>query len=178
TVDIEAFKTEVDQKGFDLNKEGFWYCRKIGSKNMCYEKSIPLMVASLFGSTRVVKYIVDTNMGDVNTQTGHENVTALHCVVVGSSELTLEVVKLLIDGGADVNSLDEMIKQKVLVANSKELLGSEKKEYPIDISLPDIHNGVFVTGEFRMYSFEVKTCSRGYSRDWTQCPFVHPGENA
>ncbi|CAI8600086.1 unnamed protein product [Vicia faba] len=29
-----------------------------------------------------------------------------------------------------------------------------------------------------MYSFKVKTCSRGYSHDWTHCPFVHPCENA
>ncbi|KAL5052860.1 hypothetical protein RYX36_033542 [Vicia faba] len=145
---------------------------------MCYEKRTTLMVASLFGSIRVVKYIIDTNMVDVNTQTGRENVTALHCVIAGGSESTLEFVKLLIDVGADVNSLDEMIKQKLSVANSKELLGSEKKEYPIDISLPDINNGVFGTDEFRFYSFKVKTCSRGYSHDWTHCPFVHPGENA
>ncbi|KAL5073887.1 hypothetical protein RYX36_012871 [Vicia faba] len=178
TNDIEAFKTEVEQKGYDLNEAGFWYCRKIVSKKMCYEKRTPLMVASLFGSTRVVKYIIDTNMVDVNTQTGRENVTALHCVVGGGSESTLEVVKLLIDDGADVNSLDEMIKHKISVSNSKELLGSEKKEYPIDISLRDINNGIFGTDEFRMYSFKVKTCSRGYSHDWTHCPFVHPCENA
>ncbi|KAL5055977.1 hypothetical protein RYX36_036659 [Vicia faba] len=99
-------------------------------------------------------------------------------LLAGGSESTLEVVKLLNDAGADVNSLDEMIKQKLSMANSKELLGSEKKEYPIDISLPDINNGVFGTNEFRMYSFKVKTYSRGYSHDWTHCPFVHPGENA
>ncbi|CAI0443720.1 unnamed protein product [Linum tenue] len=29
-----------------------------------------------------------------------------------------------------------------------------------------------------MYSFKVKPCSRAYSHDWTECPFVHPGENA
>ncbi|CAI8597350.1 unnamed protein product [Vicia faba] len=178
TDDIKAFKTEVEQKGYDLNEAWFWYCRKIGSKKMCYEKRTPLMVASLFGSTRVVKYIIDTNTVDVNTPIGSENVTALHCAIAGGAEKTLEVVKLLIDAGADVNSLDEMIKQKLSVANSKELLGSEKKEYPIDISLPDINNGVFGTDEFRMYSFKVKTCSRGYSHDWTHCPFVHPGENA
>ncbi|CAL5203052.1 unnamed protein product [Lathyrus oleraceus] len=178
TDDIEAFKTEVEQKGCDVNEAGFWYSRKIGSKNMCYEKRTPFMVASLFGSTRVVKYIIQTNMVDVNTPTGCENVTALHCAVAGASESTLEIVKLLIDAGADVNSLDETIKQKFSVANSKEVLGSEKKEYPIDISLPDINNGVFGTDEFRMYSFKVKTCSRGYSHDWTECPFVHPGENA
>ncbi|XP_058787605.1 zinc finger CCCH domain-containing protein 29-like [Vicia villosa] len=179
TDDIEAFKIEVEQKGCDVNEAGFWYCRKIGSKNMCYEKRTPLMVASLFGSTRVVKYIIQTNMVDVNKQTGSENVTALHCAIAGGSESTQEIVKLLIDAGADVDDcLDEIIKQKFPVLNSKELLGSEKKEYPIDISLPDINNGVFGTDEFRMYSFKVKTCSRGYSHDWTQCPFVHPGENA
>ncbi|CAK8566473.1 unnamed protein product [Lathyrus sativus] len=177
TDDIEAFKTEVEQKGCDVNEAGFWYCRKIRSKKMCYEKKTPLMVASLFGSTRVVKYIIETNMVDVNTPTGSENVTALHCAIAGGSESTLEIVKLLVDAGADVNSLDEIIKQKFSVVNSKELVG-EKKEYPMDISLPDINDGVFGTDEFRMYSFKVKTCSRGYSHDWTECPFVHPGENA
>jgi hypothetical protein len=29
-----------------------------------------------------------------------------------------------------------------------------------------------------MYSFKVKPCSRAYSHDWIECPFVHPGENA
>ncbi|MQL41652.1 hypothetical protein EI012_27490, partial [Escherichia coli] len=48
----------------------------------------------------------------------------------------------------------------------------------VDISLPDINNGIYGTDEFRMYSFKVKPCSRAYSHDWTECPFVHPGENA
>lgn len=56
--------------------------------------------------------------------------------------------------------------------------GTEKKEYPIDLSLPDIKNGIYSTDEFRMYTFKVKPCSRAYSHDWTECPFVHPGENA
>ncbi|KAH9605809.1 hypothetical protein KSS87_020403 [Heliosperma pusillum] len=55
---------------------------------------------------------------------------------------------------------------------------SEKKEYPFDPSLPDIKNSVYSTDEFRMYSFKVRPCSRAYSHDWTECPFVHPGENA
>ncbi|CAL1353298.1 unnamed protein product [Linum trigynum] len=54
----------------------------------------------------------------------------------------------------------------------------EKKEYPIDPSLPDIKNSVYSTDDFRMYSFKVRPCSRAYSHDWTECPFVHPGENA
>ncbi|XP_073526090.1 uncharacterized protein [Phyllobates terribilis] len=55
---------------------------------------------------------------------------------------------------------------------------SEKKEYPIDPSIPDIKNGIYSTDEFRMYQFKVRPCSRAYSHDWTECPFVHPGENA
>ncbi|KAI8573188.1 hypothetical protein RHMOL_Rhmol01G0259300 [Rhododendron molle] len=54
----------------------------------------------------------------------------------------------------------------------------EKKEYPIDPSLPDIKNSVYSTDEFRMFSFKIRPCSRAYSHDWTECPFVHPGENA
>lgn len=54
----------------------------------------------------------------------------------------------------------------------------EKKEYPIDPSLPDIKNSMYATDEFRMFSFKVRPCSRAYSHDWTECPFVHPGENA
>uniref|UniRef100_A0A7N0V0B4 C3H1-type domain-containing protein n=1 Tax=Kalanchoe fedtschenkoi TaxID=63787 RepID=A0A7N0V0B4_KALFE len=58
------------------------------------------------------------------------------------------------------------------------LCGSEKKEYPIDPTFPDIKNSIYGTDEFRMYSFKVRPCSRAYSHDWTECPFVHPGENA
>ncbi|KAJ0094842.1 hypothetical protein Patl1_17202 [Pistacia atlantica] len=55
---------------------------------------------------------------------------------------------------------------------------AEKKEYPIDPSLPDIKNSIYASDEFRMFSFKVRPCSRAYSHDWTECPFVHPGENA
>ncbi|XP_059668439.1 zinc finger CCCH domain-containing protein 30-like [Cornus florida] len=55
---------------------------------------------------------------------------------------------------------------------------SDKKEYPVDPSLPDIKNSIYSTDEFRMFSFKVRPCSRAYSHDWTECPFVHPGENA
>ncbi|KAL7126115.1 hypothetical protein ABFS83_14G164400 [Erythranthe nasuta] len=55
---------------------------------------------------------------------------------------------------------------------------SEKKQYPVDPSLPDIRNSIYSSDEFRMFSFKVRPCSRAYSHDWTECPFVHPGENA
>ncbi|XP_074562211.1 zinc finger CCCH domain-containing protein 24-like [Curcuma longa] len=53
-----------------------------------------------------------------------------------------------------------------------------KKEYPVDPTLPDIKNNIYATDEFRMFSFKIRPCSRAYSHDWTECPFVHPGENA
>ncbi|XWS77417.1 hypothetical protein CRYUN_Cryun01aG0259800 [Craigia yunnanensis] len=53
-----------------------------------------------------------------------------------------------------------------------------EKEYPVDPSLPDIKNSIYQTDEFRMFSVKICPCSRAYSHDWTECPFVHPGENA
>uniref|UniRef100_A0A0D6QYQ8 C3H1-type domain-containing protein n=1 Tax=Araucaria cunninghamii TaxID=56994 RepID=A0A0D6QYQ8_ARACU len=67
---------------------------------------------------------------------------------------------------------------KFLEATKNFADGNEKKEYPIDPSLPDIKNSIYTTDEFRMFSFKVRPCSRAYSHDWTECPFVHPGENA
>lgn len=68
--------------------------------------------------------------------------------------------------------------QKVTSPGAGGLGLGEKKEYPVDATLPDIKSGVCGTDEFRMYTFKVKPCSRAYSHDWTECPFVHPGENA
>ncbi|CAL0315768.1 unnamed protein product [Lupinus luteus] len=209
--DVEAFKREVEEKGLDVDEAVFWYGRRMGSKKMGYEKRTPLMIASLFGSTRVVKYIIEIGMVDVNRACGSDGATALHCAVSGGSESSLEIVKLLLDAGADVDCLDAIGNKPVTLivrafnplSNSRRkalefFLGggegdqhfyeieqlpvkkeaSEKKDYPVDISLPDINNGVYGTDDFRMYSFKVKPCSRAYSHDWTECPFVHPGENA
>ncbi|KAG4952897.1 hypothetical protein JHK84_038945 [Glycine max] len=218
--DYEAFKREVEEKGLDVNEAGFWYGRRIGSKKMGSETRTPLMIASLFGSAKVLNYILLQKGGgvDVNRVCGSDRATALHCAVAGGSESSLEIVKLLLDAGADAECLDasgnkpvnliapafdslsksrrkalemflrgggerdelmsqEMELQMFSVPEKKE--GSDnKKEYPVDISLPDINNGVYGTDEFRMYNFKVKPCSRAYSHDWTECPFVHPGENA
>lgn len=57
-------------------------------------------------------------------------------------------------------------------------VSSAKKEYPVDPTVPDIMSSIYTTDEFRMFSFKIQPCSRAYSHDWTECPFVHPGENA
>ncbi|XP_014504769.1 zinc finger CCCH domain-containing protein 29 [Vigna radiata var. radiata] len=216
--DFEAFKREVDEKGLDVNEAGFWYGRRIGSKKMGSETRTPLMIASLFGSIKVLKYILEAGTVDVNRACGSDRATALHCAASGGSESSPEIVKLLLDAGADAESLDatgnrpanliapafdsssksrrktlelllsggerDELELQIFSASlsakegSEKKEGSDKKEYPVDISLPDINNGVYGTDEFRMYSFKVKPCSRAYSHDWTECPFVHPGENA
>ncbi|KAJ8751208.1 hypothetical protein K2173_016389 [Erythroxylum novogranatense] len=58
------------------------------------------------------------------------------------------------------------------------ILSSAEKELPVDPFSADITDHAFTTDEFRMFSFKVLPCSRAYSHDWTECPFVHPGENA
>ncbi len=215
--DLEAFKSEVEEKGFDVGKVSFWYGRRIGSKKMAFEERTPLMIAALYGSTNVMKYIIETCKIDVNRVCGTDRVNALHCAVAGGANSSLETVKLLLDASADANcvnangnkpidliglvlkspsnsrrkAMELLLKGDNSVGEGDQILTleeeqqrslmpqlTEKKEYPIDISLPDINNGIYGTDEFRMYAFKVKPCSRAYSHDWTECPFVHPGENA
>lgn len=214
TDDLARFICEVEERGCDVDEVSFWYGRSFGSRKMGFEERTPVMIASQYGSTEILKYIVGTGKVDVNRACGSDGATALHCAAAGGSWSSVEVVKLLIDASADHNLLDVNGKKPGdLIApcvksssNSKrrtlEMLlngisvveacdqeeegktpravkdGSEKKEYPVDVSLPDINNGIYGTDEFRMYSFKVKPCSRAYSHDWTECPFVHPGENA
>ncbi|KAJ8762663.1 hypothetical protein K2173_010684 [Erythroxylum novogranatense] len=80
------------------------------------------------------------------------------------------------ENGSPLSGLDSPMKSKF--SDAPFYPASEKKEYPVDPSLPDIKNSIYSTDEFRMYSFKVRPCSRAYSHDWTECPFVHPGENA
>ncbi|XP_058782029.1 zinc finger CCCH domain-containing protein 66-like [Vicia villosa] len=224
TDDVIAFKEAVENDNHDVDEVGLWYGRRIGSKEMGYEERTPLMIASLFGSKGVLSYILETGRVDVNQKCGSDRATALHCAVSGCSAASAEVIKLLLDASADVNSVDAngnrcidliLMMSSSISGSKKRLLLAildefrmwddideyndflkevgfqmekqqqdngtpriEKKDYPIDLPLPDINNGIYSTDEFRMYIFKVKTCSRAYSHDWTECPFVHPGENA
>ncbi|XP_015059622.1 zinc finger CCCH domain-containing protein 20 [Solanum pennellii] len=48
-------------------------------------------------------------------------------------------------------------------------LENREIELPVD---------VYACDNFRMYEFKVRRCGRGRSHDWTECPYVHPGEKA
>ncbi|KAE8673678.1 Zinc finger CCCH domain-containing protein 66 [Hibiscus syriacus] len=156
-------------------------------------------------------------------------VRALHCAAAaGGSSHSPEVVRILLDASADMNSVDangnrpsdlialtccksdfnsrKMIldafskasgsnseRERLLAQVTTEMEGfeqqanltprvwkdgNEKKDYLYDLALPDIKNEIYGTNEFRMYTFKAQPCSRAYFHDWTECPFVHPGENA
>uniref|UniRef100_A0A0C9S9W3 TSA: Wollemia nobilis Ref_Wollemi_Transcript_5835_3235 transcribed RNA sequence n=1 Tax=Wollemia nobilis TaxID=56998 RepID=A0A0C9S9W3_9CONI len=252
--DLIGLKQMLKDDVLKIEEASFWYGRKHGCNQMVLEQRTPAMIAALFGSLDVLKYILSiysTYGLNINHTCGSDNSTALHCAVAGGSVDAIDTVKLLIQSGADVNSLDAfgrrpadliMLAPKLHHARSvlRELSGTvskstfclsefvcqedinsqvgnsnkleyvsplssspetlyisspsaspnfielpkafcdnnEKKEYPIDPSLPDIKNSIYSTDEFRMFSFKVRPCSRAYSHDWTECPFVHPGENA
>jgi hypothetical protein len=272
--DLLGFQQAANENVLNIYEASFWYGRKHGTSQMVLEQRTPVMIAALFGSVDVLNYILSTYAThglDINSGCGSDNSTALHCAAAGGSAHVVETVKLLIQSGADANSLDafgrrpadviivspklaharsileEMLNVAVgallnssikfssimsdssfhlpefvqeeptnscggeynssqsvspftspplssspetsyttspsLSPNSIELSKSscdnnDKKEYPVDPSLPDIKNSIYSTDEFRMFSFKVRPCSRAYSHDWTECPFVHPGENA
>lgn len=239
--DFEDFKLALGRDASLINEVGPWYVRKIGSKQIVLEHRTPAMVAATYGSIDVLKLILLYPEADVNFSCGTDQSTALHCAVSGGSVNAVDVVKLLLSAGADINCVDangnrpvDVIvvppKPEGLKATLEDLLSdcasdgfvgdcsipipvnspspdsaahlsspenglvsspmaskftdaafnsiSEKKEYPVDPSLPDIKNSIYATDEFRMFSFKVRPCSRAYSHDWTECPFVHPGENA
>ncbi|KAK2967830.1 hypothetical protein RJ640_027724 [Escallonia rubra] len=90
-----------------------------------------------------------------------------------SSSFSSSPVSGSLSSPLDVTSLDQPKYNDVHVSSA-----SDKKEYPVDPSLPDIRDSIYSTDEFRMFSFKIRPCSRAYSHDWTECPFAHPGENA
>ncbi|KAG6531045.1 zinc finger CCCH domain-containing protein 33-like [Zingiber officinale] len=203
--DVAAFKRAVEE-GRPLDTSAPWYVRSPG-RGMGYQQRTPLMIAALYGSTAVIDYILAASPAEAARSAASDGTTALHCAAAGGSADSLEAVKLLIGASGDaVDALDasgnrpgDVIARQFSnsVAKSLEVIlkapccpsvaspnkeetakQGEKKEYPLDLTLPDIKTGIYGTDEFRMYTFKIKPCSRAYSHDWTECPFVHPGENA
>ena len=103
---LDAFRSEVEEKGLHVDEASFWYGRRIGSKKMGFEERTPLMIAAMFGSTKVLRYIIESGKVDVNRSCGSDGVTALHCATAGCSSSSLEVVKLLLDASADANCVN------------------------------------------------------------------------
>ncbi|GMI81714.1 tandem zinc finger protein 9 [Hibiscus trionum] len=144
-----------------------------------------------FDSAEVVKTLLDASAdsdSDSLDANGNRPGDLIALVCNSAFDLRKKVLESLLNGSGSVSEIDGLIvrlgnekggieeQENVMPRVSKD--GTEKKEYPVDLTLPDIKNGIYGTDEFRMYTFKVKPCSRAYSHDWTECPFVHPGENA
>ncbi|KAG8044148.1 hypothetical protein GUJ93_ZPchr0043g16392 [Zizania palustris] len=181
-----------------VDEAGLWYGRR-----KVLEHRTPLMVAATYGSLAALRLLISLPSVDVNRCCGPDGTTALHCAASGGSPASVEAVKLLLAAGADPDATDAsgcrpadvisvpprcltrrwlskvfLDARRLGMVFSEWVVTSEKKEYPVDPSLPDIKNSIYASDEFRMYSFKIRPCSRAYSHDWTECPFVHPGENA
>ncbi|KAK4777124.1 hypothetical protein SAY86_005812 [Trapa natans] len=186
------FKAEVEERGCDVDNAGLWYCLGIGSRKMGFDERTPLMIASMFGSVRVLKYILGTERVDVNRACGSDKVTALHCAVDGGSSCLLEVVKLLITASADVDCIDRNGKRPfdIIVPSFKLNCYASSQRKAVESLMrgnkcfdKEVENLSFESdAEEKVASskkeYPVQPCSRAYSHDWTECPFVHPGENA
>ncbi|CAN4101050.1 unnamed protein product [Withania somnifera] len=135
----------------------------------------------------VVKLLLDAsadvNLVDANGKRAIDLISSRSCSLSSRRKMLEHLLGgSSIDEGEASGFIDQIISEKteeqLLLTPAVSKFGSEKKEYPVDPSLPDIKNGIYGTDDFRMYIFKVKPCSRAYSHDWTECPFVHPGENA
>ncbi|CAO2825122.1 unnamed protein product [Amaranthus hypochondriacus] len=126
----------------------------------------------------LVESSADVNQVDLNGNQACDVIAPGFSFSLKLKRKTLDI--LLNKGDQDEDQTDEgQLQQEGFSPKaSSDGSGSERKEYPVGPSLPDIKNGIYGTDEFRMYTFKVKPCSRAYSHDWTECPFVHPGENA
>lgn len=196
--DLEGFKRLMDGVCWDVNGVGLWYGRQRGAKRMLMEERTPLMIAATYGSIDVVKFIVSLSDVDVNKSCGTDKTTALHCAASGGSVNAFDVVKVLLVSGADAALVDangcraidvvsvppnlprlKIALEKLFQNGGTGVeLACEKKEFPIVPFSPDVKSDVYLTDEFRMFAFKIRPCSRAYSHDWTECPFIHPGESA
>lgn len=190
--DLAGFRRALEEDRLELDTPALWYGR--WGKTMGFELRTPLMIAAMYGSIKVLEYILAFGKVDVNRACGSDRATALHCAAAGGSPAAAEATRLLVNASANIEAVNyegnkpgDIIPKFIPKARSlKNLLGTEEtkrekekeKEYPTDATLPDIKNGMYGTDDFRMYAFKVKPCSRAYSHDWTECPFAHPGENA
>ncbi|KAH0930694.1 hypothetical protein HID58_016421 [Brassica napus] len=102
--DVEGVRLSIDRDPSCVDEPGLWYGRQKGSKAMVNDHRTPLMVAATYGSIDVIKLIL--SLTDVNRACGSDQTTALHCAASGGAVNAVQVVKLLLAAGADLNLMD------------------------------------------------------------------------
>jgi hypothetical protein len=193
--DLAAFRRAVEEgDGASVGAACHWYGPSAAG-GLRLELRTPAMVAALYGSTAVLPYVLSAAPSEASRASPTDGATPLHLAASGAAAGAVGAARLLLAAGAPAfsglransPSGDPLLKSPVVSPSSSPKkprppspppAPEQRKEYPPDLTLPDLKSGLFSTDEFRMYSFKVKPCSRAYSHDWTECPFVHPGENA
>ncbi|KAJ0549697.1 putative ankyrin repeat-containing domain-containing protein [Helianthus annuus] len=105
--DVFGLQYKVETVSTRLDDVGLWYGRKNRCKTkMGLLKRTLLMIAVVYGSTNVVKYIIGFGKADVNKVSDSDGATALHCVAAGRSSSSVKTVKLLLEDCADPNLTD------------------------------------------------------------------------
>ncbi|KAG8067041.1 hypothetical protein GUJ93_ZPchr0005g15729 [Zizania palustris] len=206
--DVVALRRVVEEEKVSLGAAALWYGPSAtGVARLGLERRTPAMVAALYGSTAVLGYVLAAAPAEAVRASETDGATALHMAAVGGAPNAVAATHMLLAAGASVDAVSAsglragdllprataaekpirlVLKSPAVSPSSSPKKSTSpapapqeaKKEYPPDLTLPDLKSGLFSTDEFRMYSFKVKPCSRAYSHDWTECPFVHPGENA
>ncbi|KAE8668588.1 putative Double Clp-N motif-containing P-loop nucleoside triphosphate hydrolases superfamily protein [Hibiscus syriacus] len=128
----------------------------------------------------VVNYIVKSGRIDINKACGSDGATALHCAVAGGSTHSPEVVKILLDASADTNSVDANGNRPgdLIAPTYCNSDFNYRKKILQTLLKGSGYVGVRGRGSKWIQFPEVQPCSRAYPHDWTECPFLHPGENA
>ncbi|KAF9599415.1 hypothetical protein IFM89_036995 [Coptis chinensis] len=111
-------------------------------------------------SVEIVKLLIDSS-ADVNCvdANGRKPCDVIGLISRPSFISSRKTIEMLLKGeysfGDELVSFDEAFNQQdEQMMQTPQKDGSEKKEYPIDLSLPDIKNGIYGTDEFRMYTFK------------------------
>ncbi|MCO5581990.1 hypothetical protein L7F22_035879 [Adiantum nelumboides] len=102
--DLQCFKQAVEEQGARASACASWYCRQFSSNKMASVERSPIMIAALFGSMKVLQYLLDhlaAHGGDVNSVCGVDKVTVLHCAMASGTRNMPDVVQLLLKYGAN-----------------------------------------------------------------------------
>ncbi|KAI3809512.1 hypothetical protein L1987_25489 [Smallanthus sonchifolius] len=189
--DVNGFKQLINRTSSSINEVGLWYVRQRSSRRMLMEHRTPLMIAATYGSLDVVKFILSLSKANVNSSCGQHKTTALHCAASSGSPNAYDVIKILLVSGADPETVDVDGRRAIFVVfvppnllglkTAIERLLQNQHDFGLTFlksNLDGVKSDMYMSDEFRMFVFKISPCSRAYSHDWTECPFVHPGENA
>uniref|UniRef100_A0A061RR60 Zinc finger ccch domain-containing protein 29 n=1 Tax=Tetraselmis sp. GSL018 TaxID=582737 RepID=A0A061RR60_9CHLO len=165
------------------------------------ERSL-LSLASFYGARGVAIQLL-AHGANPNLASTDDGATPLHAAAAGNSASAVELIRLLLLHGADRGAVDINGLQPVHILMQKQqpALPMQSLQTPMQLvddffsdpfcqvgphvpdplgtsELSDINRPEYCTDDFRINCFKVVRCTKTRAHDWTECPFVHPGEKA